>query len=140
MVMRHSERSADEGYLPPTDCPVCGSTLAVTRLGCHACGTEIGGNFRTCEFCSLDEQQLDVLRVFLASRGNLREVAKHLGVSYPTARSRLTDVLTALGLGGDDEEEIPDEELSRGEVLRRVEAGILAPERAAELLRRAPRP
>ena len=137
MVMRHSETpgSSTEGYLPPTECPVCGSTLAVTRLGCHACGTEIGGNFRTCEFCSLDQQQLDVLRVFLASRGNLREVAKHLGVSYPTARSRLTDVLSSLGLAG-DEEEVAEEELSRSEILRRVEAGTLDPERAAELLRR----
>ena len=138
MVMRHSETpgSPGEGYLPPTECPVCGSTLAVTRLGCHACGTEIGGNFRTCEFCSLDQQQLDVLRVFLASRGNLREVAKHLGVSYPTARSRLTDVLGALGLAGDEDDEVPEEELSRSEILRRVEAGTLDPARAAELLRR----
>lgn len=138
MVMRHSEASAASepgGYRPPTDCPVCGATLVTTRLGCHSCGTEIGGNFRTCEFCSLDDQQLDVLRVFLASRGNLREVAKHLGVSYPTARSRLTDVLTALGLAGDEEEEVPEEELSRAEILRRVEAGTLDPGRAADLLR-----
>ena len=34
------------------------------------------------------ETETELLRVFLASRGNLREVEKHLGVSYPTARAR----------------------------------------------------
>ena len=53
-----------------------------------SCGSELAGVFRSCEFCALNTGEIDMLRVFLGSRGNLREVEKHLGVSYPTARLR----------------------------------------------------
>jgi hypothetical protein len=36
--------------------------------------------------------------VFLQSRGNLREVERHLGVSYPTARARFDALLQRLGI------------------------------------------
>lgn len=128
-------------HRPPTSCPVCGAGLVLTRLGCRSCGTEIGGEFRMCEFCALDDAQLNVLRVFLASRGNLREVARHLGVSYPTARSRLTEVLVRLGLAGEEDEDVLDDTdavagvpLTRAEVLARVEDGSMTPEEAAEII------
>ena len=72
----------------PGACPVCGAALSVIRLGCGSCGTELAGVFEPCGFCGLDDKETEMLRVFLASRGNLREVEKHLGVSYPTARAR----------------------------------------------------
>ncbi|MFZ2750842.1 MAG: DUF2089 domain-containing protein [Propioniciclava sp.] len=82
----------------PADCPVCGERLAVSRLGCPGCGTELVGSFATCPYCALGEADLGLLRVFLTSRGNLKEVEKHLGVSYPTARSRFNDLLDRLGM------------------------------------------
>ncbi|NHB84310.1 DUF2089 domain-containing protein [Tessaracoccus sp. HDW20] len=88
-------------YHAPSECPVCGDTLITTRKGCLHCGTEIAGEFASCEFCNLNQTDLDLLKVFLASRGNLREVEKHLQVSYPTARARLDAVLARLGLDGD---------------------------------------
>ena len=81
----------------PRTCPVCGDELTVTRLACH-CGTELSGTFAPCEFCALGAADLNVLRVFLASRGNLKEVERHLGVSYPTARARVDSLLGRLGL------------------------------------------
>lgn len=84
----------------PRDCPVCNERLRVTRLGCDACGTGISGDFESCEFCALDAGDRDVLRVFLASRGNIKELERHLGVSYPTARARFDDLLRTLGLAG----------------------------------------
>jgi hypothetical protein len=77
---------------------VCAERLRVTRLGCDACGTGISGDFEQCEFCALDAADRDVLRVFLASRGNIKELERHLGVSYPTARSRFDDLIRKLGL------------------------------------------
>src|SRR5262245_31319336 len=82
----------------PRKCPVCGEQLVVTRLSC-SCGTELTGSFDSCQFCALSAGDLDLLRVFLASRGNLKEVERHLGVSYPTARARVDALLGRLGIG-----------------------------------------
>jgi hypothetical protein len=114
----------------PSDCPVCGHHLAVTRLGCASCGSELAGVFSTCEFCALSDADNELLRVFLASRGNLREVERHLGVSYPTARLRFDRVLEKLGLG----EEPEDTPLTRDQVLSEVASGALSPVEAARLL------
>lgn len=121
------------GHRPPTDCPVCGDELVTTRLGCPSCGTELSGHFVRCRFCSLDAKEQELLDVFLASRGNLREVEKHLGVSYPTARARFTELLAALGLAGE-----PEATDARADVLAQVASGALSPQRAAELLQGQP--
>jgi hypothetical protein len=86
-------------YRPPRDCPVCSSQLEITQLGCRTCGTGLSGHFAPCEFCGLEDGDLQMLRVFLASRGNMRDLERHLGVSYPTARARFDDLLRRLGLG-----------------------------------------
>ena len=83
---------------PPTSCPVCNHRLATTRLTCPECSTELSGAFESCEFCVLSDEDRDVLRVFLASRGNMKDLERHLGVSYPTARARFDGLLTKLGI------------------------------------------
>jgi hypothetical protein len=87
--------------------------------------------FRTCEFCALNDKEIEMLRVFLASRGNLREVEKHLGVSYPTARLRFAAVLAKLGLGETAE---PEAALTRDQILSEVASGALSPAEAQELI------
>lgn len=86
------------GRRPPLNCPVCNERLALTRLTCPACSTELSGGFATCEFCVLSDEDRDVLRVFLASRGNMKELERHLGVSYPTARARFDSLLAKIGI------------------------------------------
>ena len=86
------------GRRPPFNCPVCNEKLALTRLTCPACSTELSGGFVTCEFCALSDDEREVLRVFLASRGNMKELERHLGVSYPTARARFDSLLTKIGI------------------------------------------
>lgn len=83
---------------PPNNCPVCSSRLAVTRLTCPSCDTELSGAFASCEFCVLTDEDREVLRVFLASRGNMKELERHLGVSYPTARARFDSLLGKMGI------------------------------------------
>lgn len=74
-----------------------------------------------------------MLRVFLSSRGNLREVEKYLGVSYPTARLRFAELLEKLGLGEATE---PEAELTRDQILSEVASGALTPGEAQELINR----
>jgi hypothetical protein len=83
---------------PPSNCPVCNQRLATTRLTCPDCNTELSGAFAQCEFCVLTDEDRDVLRVFLASRGNMKDLERHLGVSYPTARARFDALLGKLGI------------------------------------------
>ncbi len=88
----------DQGRRPPLNCPVCNERLALTRLSCPSCDTELSGGFITCEFCALSDDDRDVLRVFLASRGNMKDLERHLGVSYPTARARFDALLAKIGI------------------------------------------
>jgi hypothetical protein len=104
----------------PRDCPVCGEGLSLTRLSCDSCGTEISGSFPACEFCSLSVEDRDLLKVFLASRGNMKDLERHLQVSYPTARSRFDALLERLRI---DAAPAPP---SRIELLRQVASGEVA--------------
>ncbi|MDP9481708.1 MAG: DUF2089 domain-containing protein, partial [Chloroflexota bacterium] len=80
-------------------CPVCASDLAVTRLHCGTCGTSLEGEFSVGRFGRLTREQMALLESFLRSRGNLREMERELGLSYPTVRSRVDGLVRALGLG-----------------------------------------
>jgi hypothetical protein len=84
-------------------CPVCTSELAVTRLRCGECGTTIEGEFIVGRFGRLTREQTQVLESFLRSRGNLRDMERELGLSYPTVRSRVEQLVQALGFGPRDQ-------------------------------------
>ena len=105
-------------HRPPVSCPACSAALHVAELACEACGTRVSGSFTQCEFCALSDDQRDLLQVFLASRGNMKELERHLGVSYPTARNRLADLLAALGMAAEEPEPRLRvlEQLARGEI------------------------
>ena len=95
---RPGQAGPDVRRRAPRGCPVCGDALVLTRLSCDACGTELSGHFEACEFCAVSPDDRGLLRVFLASRGNMKELERHLGVSYPTARSRFDALLARLGI------------------------------------------
>ena len=101
----------------PVDCPACDAELLVTRLSCVACGTEVTGAFTTCAFCSQDAADRALLELFLLSRGNLKEVERALGVSYPTARARVDAMIDRLGLRSEQRRQLQTlEALARGEI------------------------
>jgi len=79
-------------------CPVCQGELTITRLHCRSCGTALEGEFGVGRFGRLEREQLAFLESFLRSRGNLKEMERELGISYPTVRGRLETLLRAIGL------------------------------------------
>ncbi len=113
-------------HAAPSTCPVCTQELITTRLTCPGCHTEISGTFSACRYCQLTGDDQVLLEVFLRSRGNLRDVQSHLGVSYPTARQRFNDLLTRLGL----DEPVADPR----EVMNDLAAGRISVEEAQSIL------
>ena len=79
-------------------CPVCSGELTIARLHCRSCGTALEGEFGVGRFGRLDREQLGLLESFLRSRGNLKEMERELGISYPTVRGRVDALIRSLGL------------------------------------------
>jgi hypothetical protein len=97
-MSNHSEPGAQWPQAPILgQCPVCSNPLTVTRLECRTCGTVVEGNFVLGRFARLKGEQLAFLDVFIKNRGIIKDVEAELGISYPTVRARLDDVLRALG-------------------------------------------
>ena len=119
-------------------CPVCSSELAVTRLHCGSCGTTLEGDFSVGRFGRLNREQLALLESFLRSRGNLRDMERELGISYPTVRSRVEQLVRSLGFGPRGDDEATDEATSpatRQEILERLARHEIGAEEAAVAIR-----
>jgi hypothetical protein len=123
----------------PGACPVCGDELSVVRLECGHCGTAVVGRYRASRFARLSAEQVAFLEAFLRSRGNIRKVERELGISYPTVRSRLNALLTALEIAAAPDEDDEAVQRRRKEILDQLETGTLRPEDAARLLRQVGR-
>jgi hypothetical protein len=129
-------------------CPVCEGELAITRLHCRSCGTALEGEFGVGRFGRLSREQLSLLESFLRSRGNLKDLERELGISYPTVRGRDEALLRALGLSDGDEPVVEesveadapnpvndDDAGERRAILDRLARREISAEDAAEALR-----
>lgn len=80
----------------PANCPSCSGALSVTQLRCPTCETEVRGEFPLPPFSRLSAEEQEFVLRFVLSSGSLKEMAGLLGVSYPTVRNRLNDVIEKL--------------------------------------------
>jgi hypothetical protein len=70
---------------------------------------------------------------FVRNEGKINRVGEELNLSYPTVRSRLHDLIRALGYDvGDEEEALPDDE--RQSILDALSKGKLSSEEALKRL------
>lgn len=118
-------------------CPVCGDRLQVHRLHCPQCETAVEGRFEMCKFCHLSKEQREFAEIFIKNRGNIRDVERELGISYPTVRGRLEAVMRALGHRVEPEPEEVDQVKRRRELLDALSRGELSTE---EVLKRLKQP
>ncbi len=77
--------------------PVSGNELIVTRLECPQSGIVIEGQFSLGWIGRLSREQLDFVELLVKNRGNIQRLAQDLDIAYNTARSRLDEIVTALG-------------------------------------------
>ncbi len=110
--------------------PVSGNELIVTRLECPQSGIVIEGQFSLGWIGRLTREQLDFVELLVKNRGNIQKLAQELDVAYNTARSRLDEIVTALG-------GVPegDGRADRRMVLDRLAAKEISVEEAMQMLK-----
>jgi hypothetical protein len=107
--------------------------MIVTRLYCRSCDTALEGRFVLGRFYQLSTEQLGFVETFIRCEGKLTRVQQELGLSYPTVRSRLDEVIRALGYEVDETTSglSPEE---RTTILEQLAAGEISSEEALSLL------
>ncbi len=113
-------------------CPVCASQLVISRLTCNKCGTAIEGTFGHGLFSNLSDEEARFMEIFIICRGNIKEVEKRLGVSYPTVRNKLDNLVAKLDYTRAAD---PDARRKRRiEIIDSIKRGDITPEEAALLM------
>ena len=128
-------------------CPACGGQLIITECKCSACQLQMRGEFQSGQLSKLSDDELTFIKVFLTARGNLTEVERVLGISYPTIRNKLDEINNSLN-HTDETAEIRQNKISvvmepqttstedsRKAILQQVADGRLSPAEAVQKLR-----
>lgn len=113
----------------PGKCPCCEKPMVIETVKCRACGTTINNVFEFSVFDKLSDEQTNFLLVFIQCEGNIKEMEKILQISYPTVKSRLTQVKQILNL------DITPSQVDSMSVLEKLECGQLSVEDALKILK-----
>jgi hypothetical protein len=125
-IQRESDNLA---YKVINKCPICSSKLLISRLRCSKCNTVIENDFEMSKFEYLSGEQLRFIEVFLKNRGNIKDVEKELGISYPTVRAKLDEVISALGYKITKESSV-----DKKKVVDMLDKGEITPDEAIKML------
>ena len=119
----------------PTNCPICGGEITVTRIYCRDCDTTIESRFMTSPFAQLSPTQLVFVETFIRCEGKINRMEGELGLSYPTIRNRLHEIIRAMGYEpGKDEDHSGLSESERQHILEELENGQISADQAMQLL------
>jgi hypothetical protein len=119
-------------------CPICQGDLQVTELECKSCHTKLTGEFELSKFNHLGKENLYFIEVFMKNRGNIKMVEKELGISYPTVKKTLDEVIKALGYSIEPEEEVSEEisQINPTDILKQLADGDIDATTAYALLKK----
>src|SRR2546423_14431992 len=117
--------------------PTGGGDLVCPRVQSPACGTEVAGRFTLGRLAGLREPHASLRELFLRVRGNVKEMERELGLSYPTVRARLEEALAAAGLDRAPQPAVDESEVAaqRAAILDALERGDITAAEAATRLR-----
>lgn len=116
-------------------CPICQQDLTVTHLHCRNCDTTIGGQFTLGRLFYLSPEQLQFVETFIRCEGKITRMEQELNLSYPAVRSRLNEVIRALGYEpGEVAEPATLSDKERQGILRQISEGTISAEQGIELL------
>jgi len=118
-----------------TQCPVCQGELTITRLKCESCDTSLEGRFGGGPFSHLSREQTDFLLTFIRCEGKLNRVEVEMGLSYPTLRNKLLEVIRSLGFEPGREEPVEVTDDQRRQVLDDLDSGKITADAAMRMLR-----
>ena len=107
----------------PSECPVCGGEFVLTTVQCRECDTVINGRFQTGAFSQVSEEQLAFIELFVRNEGKINRMESDLGLSYPTIRNRLHEVIRSLGYEPNEDEFAGLSENDRKKILDDLEKG-----------------
>ena len=118
----------------PSKCPICGGEVTVTSIHCQECDSTIEGRFIHGAFERLSSEQLSFIETFIRCEGKISRMEAEIGLSYPTIRNRLHEIIRALGYepGGEEPVRVPDEE--RRNILDNLEQGRISYQEAMRML------
>lgn len=117
-----------------TTCPSCQSPMIVTELSCTACDTVVRGTYTGCTFCELPDEDLRFLEIFVACRGNVKQMERETGLGYWTIRGRLDEVIETLRLHTKNSPPPDSTPTQRRAILEAVERGELSIVQAEQML------
>mgnify|MGYP000852359026 CR=1 FL=1 len=119
----------------PTICPICQSELEVVRLHCSSCDTSLEGHFAMGQFSNLTPEQMEFIFTFVRCEGKINRMEQELGLSYPTIRNRLHEVIRALGYEPGKDESVEVNAEIRSSAIADLEAGKITADQAMRILR-----
>jgi hypothetical protein len=124
----------------PNICPICSSSqLVITKFHCPNCATSIEGQFSPSAnpFPNLTVEQLEFVKTFVRCEGKLNRLEVELGLSYPTLRNRLLDVIHAMGYEPSKDDDRPKNtgEVDRRRILDDLDKGKITAEQAMKALK-----
>jgi hypothetical protein len=110
-----------------------GARLVVERVRLPDSGVAIEGSFELPPLAQLSIEDQVFVAAFVKSHGSIKEMERLFGVSYPTIKSRLNRLSTALDSEWTVQAGAPA--VDRAEILDRLERGEITAAQAAEALR-----
>lgn len=124
----------------PKRCPLTGGEIVVTRFYCPQADVSIEGRFAVEQppFAQLAPEQIKFVEIFVRNEGKLNRMEDELGLSYPTIRSRLHEIIRALGYEPGRDEPAPASAPpapDRKQVLAELDAGRISFEDAMKQLK-----